>query len=106
MGIGADLLVRFLDECGEIGFPDGPVPAPHSYCQTETATLARTYRHRASHLGTGGVLLLLFGNEVERAAETGRVTRGEQVLGRRRSGLAWPAHFLGDRKVDLYQTVA
>src|SRR5882724_10398398 len=106
MRIRADLFVRFPDERGELGLCDALVLDAHLHREAETASFARTYRHGAGHLCPGRVLLLLLGDEIERAAEAGRVAGGEQVLGRCRSGLAWPAHFLRYRKVGLYQTVA
>ena len=52
----------------------------------KAATLARTNRGRASDLGVGGVVLLLLGDVVERAAKAGSIARGKEMLGRSGKG--------------------
>ena len=52
-----------------------------------------------------GVLLVLLGDIVERAAEAGGVTSSEEMLGRRGPRLSRPAHFLRHRKLNMDHAV-
>jgi transaldolase len=103
--IGADLLVRFPGERGEVGLGQRLVLDAHFHRDAEAAAVARTDRHRAGDLRLGGVALLLLGDVVERAAEARRIAGGEEMLGRGRAGLARPAHFLRHRQIGLDHAV-
>src|SRR5260370_3606836 len=106
MRVGTDFLVRFPHERGELGLRNAFILAAPVRRKPEPAASPRAYRHPAGYLGPRRVFLLLLGDEIERAAEAGCVASGEQVLGGRRSGLAWPAHCFRYRKVGLNHTVA
>src|SRR4029079_12008143 len=97
VGVGADLLVRLLDQLGELGLRQALVLDAHLHGKPETAAIARPDRHGAGDLGLGGVLLVLLGNEINRSAETGSVAGGEKVLRRRRARLARATHLLRHR---------
>src|SRR5215470_18833348 len=73
MGIGADLFMRFPNKSGELCLDDALVLDVYLHREAETAALARTYAHGASHLGLGRVFLLRLGNEIECAAEAGGI---------------------------------
>src|SRR5215468_12341133 len=104
--VGADLLMCFLRECRELGLGEALVLDAQLHRETEPAALARADRHRARNLRLGSVLLLLFADEVERAAEARGVTRGEEMLRRGGARLAGPAHLLGHRQIGLHRAVA
>src|SRR6185503_19879148 len=72
----------------------------------EAAAVARSDRHGAGDLRLRRVALLLLGDVVERAAEAGRVARGEEVLGRGGARLARPAYFRRHREIGLDGAVA
>src|SRR4026209_2198970 len=95
--VGADLLVCLLDQLGELGLWQAFVLDAHLHRKPEAAAIARPDRHGASHLGLGGVLLVLFRDEVDRAAETGSIAGGEKVLRRRCARLARATHLLRHR---------
>src|SRR5258708_2335681 len=105
MRVGTDFLMCLLHEHGEIGLSDALILDTNLHREPKTTALAHADRYRACYLGPRRVFLILLGDEIERAAEAGRVACGEQVLGSRRSGLAWPAHCFRYRKVSLNQTV-
>src|SRR6185312_9972057 len=77
--VGADLLVRLLDQLGELALRQAFVLDAHLHGEPEAATVARPDRDGAGDLGLGGVLLVLLGNEINRTAETGGVAGGEKV---------------------------
>src|ERR1700722_9425596 len=104
MRVGTDFLVCFPHEHGEIGLSNALILDAHLHREPKTTTLADADRCRACYLGRRRVFILLLGDEIERAAEAGRVACGEQVL-RGRPGLGWPAHCFRYRKVSLNQTV-
>src|SRR5258706_10806887 len=105
MRVGTDLRVRLADQGHEVGLRDAPVLDAHLDCDTEAAAIAGPDADRAGDLRPGRVLLLLFRDVVERAAEAGGVSRREQMLGRRPSRHAGAAHFLRHRKIHAYQAV-
>src|SRR6266852_1949646 len=104
--IRADLLVRLAGERGELGLRQAPVLHAELHREAEAPAFARADRDRAGDARLGSVLLLALADEVERAAEAGGVAGGEEVLGRRRAGLARPAHLLGHREIGLHHAVA
>jgi hypothetical protein len=98
--------VRLLGEGGEVGLRQRLVLDAQLHRNAEAAAVARADRHGAGDLRLRRVALLLLGDVVERAAEAGRVARGEEVLGRGGAGLARPAHFLRHREIGLDGAVA
>jgi len=104
MRVGTDFLVCFPHERGEIGLSNALILDVHLQCEPKTTVLAHADRYRERYLGPRRVFLPWLGDEIERAAEAGRIACGEQVLGGHRSGLAWPSHCFRYRKVSLNQT--
>src|SRR5689334_892159 len=104
--VRADLLVRLAGERRELGLRQAPVLHAELHREAESAALARADGDGAGDPRLRGVFLVLLADEIERAAEARRVARGEQVLGRRRAGLARAAHFLGHREAGLHRAVA
>src|SRR5579862_684630 len=105
MRVRTDFLVCFPHKGGEIGLSDAFILDAHLYRDAKATGLAHADGYRACYLGRRRVFLLLLGDEIERAAEAGRIACGEKVLGSRRSRLTWPAHCFRHRKVSLNQTV-
>ena len=97
--------VRLLDERLEFGCRERTVDDRHLDGEFKPAGFARTYRNGASHRGARRILLVVLGDEVERAAETGGVAGREQMLGRCRAGLAGTAHLLANGQVDADASV-
>src|SRR5512132_1215631 len=73
MRVGADLLVGFLHQLRQLDLRQALIFHSHLHRESEAAAVARTDRDGAGHLGLGGVLLVLLGNEIDRAAETGGI---------------------------------
>src|SRR6266404_5174842 len=69
MRIRAELLMRFLDERGELGLRETLVLDTHLHGETETAAFARADRHGAGDLRLRRVALPLLRHEVERSEE-------------------------------------
>jgi hypothetical protein len=88
--IGTDFLMRLFRQSCEIRLRDGLVLDVQLDSEAKAAALARTDRYRTDHLRLGRVLLVLLGNVIERAAEAGRVARGEEMFRRRGAGLPGP----------------
>src|SRR5258705_2828020 len=65
--IRADLLMRFTDECSELGLRDALVLHAHLHREAETAAFARTDRNGAGDLGLCAVVLLMLSHEVQRS---------------------------------------
>jgi hypothetical protein len=76
MRVGTDFLVCFPHERGELGLPNALILDAHLYRDPKATGLAHADRYRARYLGLGHVSLLLLGDEIERAAEAGRVASG------------------------------
>src|SRR5882672_3179475 len=106
MRIRADVLMRFPGELNELRLRQALVLDAHLHLETETAAFARTDRHGAGDLRLRRVALPLLGNEVERPAEAGGISRGKQLLWCGRTRLARAAHLLGHRHVGLDDAVA
>ena len=106
MRIGADLFVSFLNEARQLGLRQAFVLDAHLNGEPEAAAVARADGCGTCHPGFARILLVLFRDEVEGAAEAGGVARREQVLGRRCSGLAGAAHLLRHRQVGLHRAIA
>ncbi len=100
MGIRAYLLVRFPDQRFQLRLRMALVFDVNFYGDTKTAGFAGPDRRAARHYRLRGVLLILFGDIIQRAPETGRVTGGKQMFGRGGMGLAGPAQFLRHGKID------
>src|SRR5579883_744020 len=100
MRIGANFLVRLIGERLQFGRRQAAVDDMQLHCEAEAAGLARADRDRAGRGRLARVLLMALGDEVERAAETGRIAGRKKMLRRRRPRLAWPAHRLRHGEVD------
>jgi hypothetical protein len=88
--VGTDFLMCVAHEHGEIGLCNALTLDAHLHREPKTAFLAHANRCRACCLGRRGVFLFLLGDEIERAAEAGRIACGEQVLGGPVPGLPGP----------------
>src|SRR5260370_12879034 len=106
MRVGADLLVRIADQGVERRLLQALVLDPHLDGEAEAAAVARSDRDRTGDGRLRRILLLLLGDEIERAAETGGVAGGEEMLGRGGAGLARTAHRLRHRQIGLDRPVA
>jgi uracil-DNA glycosylase family protein len=104
--IRADLLMRLLGEGRELRLRQALVLDAQAHGEAEAAALARPDRHGAGDLRLARVLLLLLGDEVERAAEASGVSGGEQMLGRGGARPARPAHGLRYGQIGLDRAVA
>src|SRR5437764_13982680 len=71
--VGADLLVRLAGQSLQLGLGQARVLDAHLDRQAEAPAVARADRHGAGDPGRRRVLLVLLGDEVERAAEAARV---------------------------------
>src|SRR4029077_16234088 len=78
--VRTDLLVRLFHQRLKQCLRQAAILDLHLDGDAKAATLARTNRGRASYLGIGGVVLLLLGDVVERAAKAGGVARGKEML--------------------------
>src|SRR5260370_34802955 len=105
MGVRADFFVCFLDERRELSLREAFILHVHLYGETKTAAIARSNCYGTRHSRVFGILFVLFGDKVDGAPKTGRVTGGKQVFGSSSMGFAWPTHFLGYRKIGLHRAV-
>src|ERR1700722_12309788 len=80
VAIGADLLVRLFRERLELRLRQARVGDVEHDGEPEAALLTRAYADSAFHRRFRCVLLVLLGDEVERAAEAGGVAGREQML--------------------------
>src|SRR5258708_36353485 len=106
MRIGADLLVCFAHERGELVVRQALVLDPHLDRDPEAAAFTRADRDGASDLRVRRIAFALLRHEVERAAEAGGIAGGKQMLRRRGARPAGTAHLLGHREVGLDEAVA
>src|SRR5882762_7511900 len=104
--VRADLLVRLAGERGELGLRHALVLHAELHGEAEAPAVARADRDGAGDPRLRCVLLVALADEVERAAEAGRVAGGEEVLWRRSARLARAAHLLRHREIGLYHAVA
>src|SRR6185503_14267344 len=101
-----DFLVGLSGEGLQLGLRQARILDPHLDAQTKAATLARADRHGTGDLSLARVLLVLLGDEVERAPVAGRIPCCEQVLRSGGVGAAGAPHLLRHRKVCLDDSVA
>jgi hypothetical protein len=73
VGVGADFLVRFLGERGEVGLRKSLVGHMQLDGKAEAAAVARADRHIGGDARLAGVLLVLLADIIERAAEAGGI---------------------------------
>src|SRR5579883_367535 len=73
MGVGADLLMRLAGETRELGLRQALVFDLKLDGEAEAAAVARADRHGTGDPRLGRILLLLLGDEIERAAEAGGI---------------------------------
>src|SRR6185437_6916336 len=103
--IGTDLLVRFLGECRQLGSQQARILHLELDRKPEPAAVARADRYLGGDTRLACILLVLFADEVERAAEAGGIAGGKQVLRRCGAGLAGSAHRLRHRKGGAHRAV-
>src|SRR5579862_7680119 len=106
MAVGTDLLMRFFDERREIALRQALILDAHFDRDAEAAAFARADRDRRCDRGLRRVFLVLLADEIERAAKARRIAGGKEMLGRRRVGLARPAHRLWHREIGGDDMVA
>src|SRR4051794_13543065 len=106
MRIRADLFVRFLREGCELGLGKALVLDVQLHGKSEAAALAWPDRDGARDRRTVRILLVLLGDEVERAAEAGGVTGRKKIFRSGRVGLARSAHRLRNGEVGAHEPVA
>jgi hypothetical protein len=104
--IRADLLVGFFGERLQLRLRQSRIFYVQLYRQPEAARIARPDRHVGSDARFAGIFLVLFTDEVERAAETGRIAGGEKMLRRCRSRLTGTTHGFRYREVGTHRAVA
>jgi hypothetical protein len=95
--VGADLVVGLSHQCACLIDRQRRHLHMHSYRDAKPASLAWPHRSRASHDGSGNILLSLMRDEFNCPAKTRRITGCEQVFRGRRVRQPRPAHFLAYR---------
>jgi len=73
MRVGTDFLVCFPHKGGKIGLSNALILDAHLHRDAKATGLAHADRYRARYRGLGHVFFLLFGDEIKRAAEAGRI---------------------------------